>query len=144
MSIFSEKEQELISNAVESAERFTSGEIRICVEKTCSEPVLDRAANYFKKLGMDKTAQRNGVLIYIATEDHQFAIIGDAGINKLVPHDFWDTTKDTMLAYFKEGDLAAGIVAGIKIAGEQLKTYFPYLDGDVNELPNEVSFMDGK
>jgi uncharacterized membrane protein len=144
MSIFSEKEQELISNAVESAERFTSGEIRICVEKTCSEPVLDRAANYFKKLGMDKTAQRNGVLIYIATEDHQFAIIGDAGINKLVPHDFWDSTKDTMLGYFKEGDLTAGIVAGIKIAGEQLKTYFPYLDGDVNELPNEVSFMDGK
>lgn len=144
MSIFSEKEQELISNAVESAERFTSGEIRICVEKTCSEPVLDRAANYFKKLGMDKTAQRNGVLIYIATEDHQFAIIGDAGINKLVPHDFWNSTKDTMLAYFKEGDLTAGIVAGITIAGEQLKTYFPHLNGDVNELPNEVSFMDGK
>jgi uncharacterized membrane protein len=144
MSIFSEKERELISTAVESAERFTSGEIRICVEKTCSEPVLDRTANYFKKLGMDKTAQRNGVLIYIATEDHQFAIIGDAGINKLVPHDFWDSTKDTMLSYFKEGDLTAGIIAGIKIAGEQLKTYFPYLDGDVNELPNEVSFMDGK
>ncbi|WP_291400938.1 TPM domain-containing protein [Daejeonella sp.] len=144
MSIFSEKEQELISNAVESAERYTSGEIRICVEKTCSEPVLDRAANYFKKLGMDKTAQRNGVLIYIATEDHQFAIIGDAGINKLVPHDFWDSTKDTMLAYFKEGDLTAGIIAGIKMAGDQLKTYFPYLDGDVNELPNEISFMDGK
>ncbi|WP_395627048.1 TPM domain-containing protein [Daejeonella sp.] len=144
MSIFSEKEQELISNAVESAERYTSGEIRICVEKTCSEPVLDRAANYFNKLGMDKTAQRNGVLIYIATEDHQFAIIGDAGINKLVPHDFWNSTKDTMLAYFKEGDLTAGIIAGVKIAGEQLKTYFPYLDSDVNELPNEVSFMDGK
>jgi uncharacterized membrane protein len=144
MSIFSEKEQELISNAVESAERYTSGEIRICVEKTCSEPVLDRAANYFKKLGMDKTAQRNGVLIYIATEDHQFAIIGDAGINKLVPHDFWDSTKDTMLAYFKDGDLTAGIIAGIKMAGDQLKTYFPYLDGDFNELPNEVSFMDGK
>ena len=67
MSIFSEKEQQLISEAVESAERYTSGEIRICVEKTCSEPVLDRAANYFHKLGMNKTAQRNGVLIYIAT-----------------------------------------------------------------------------
>lgn len=144
MSIFSEKEQELISNAVEAAERYTSGEIRICVEKTCSEPVLDRAANYFKKLGMDKTAQRNGVLIYIATDDHQFAIIGDAGINKLVPHDFWDSTKDTMLAYFKEGDLTAGIIAGIKMAGDQLKTYFPYLAGDKNELSNEVSFMDGK
>jgi uncharacterized membrane protein len=144
MSIFSEKEQELISNAVAEAERYTSGEIRICIEKTCSEPVLDRAANYFKKLGMNKTAQRNGVLIYIAAKDHQFAIIGDAGINKLVPHDFWDSTKDTMLSYFKEGDLPAGIIAGVKIAGEQLKVYFPYLDGDVNELPNEISFMDGK
>ena len=144
MSIFSEKEQELISNAVAEAERYTSGEIRICIEKTCSEPVLDRAANYFKKLGMNKTAQRNGVLIYIAAKDHQFAIIGDAGINKLVPHDFWDSTKYTMLSYFKEGDLPAGIIAGVKIAGEQLKVYFPYLDGDVNELPNEISFMDGK
>ena len=143
MSIFSEKEQQLISEAVESAERFTSGEIRICVEKTCSEPVLDRAATYFKKLGMDKTAQRNGVLIYIATQDHQFAIIGDSGINKLVPHDFWDSTKDAMLSYFKEGDMSGGIIAGIKIAGEQLKTFFPYLDGDVNELPNEISHMDG-
>jgi len=144
MSIFSEKEQQLISEAVESAERSTSGEIRICVEKTCSEPVLDRAATYFKKLGMNKTAQRNGVLIYIATQDQQFAIIGDAGINKLVPNDFWDSTKDTMLGYFKEGNMTGGIIAGIKIAGEQLQTFFPYLDGDVNELPNEITQMDGK
>ncbi|MFA6946388.1 MAG: TPM domain-containing protein [Pedobacter sp.] len=144
MAIFSEKEQQLISKAVESAERFTSGEIRICVEKTCSEPVLDRAANYFKKLGMDKTTQRNGVLIYIATQDHQFAIIGDEGINILVPHDFWNSTKDVMLSHFKNGDLAAGIIAGVKLAGEQLQTFFPYLDGDVNELPDEISYMDGK
>ena len=144
MSIFSEKEQQLISEAVESAERFTSGEIRICVEKTCSEPVLDRAATYFKKLGMNKTGQRNGVLIYIATQDKQFAIIGDAGINKLVPHDFWDSTKDAMLGYFKEGNMTGGIIAGVKIAGEQLQTFYPYLDGDVNELPNEITQMDGK
>ncbi len=144
MAIFSEKEQQLISEAVESAERFTSGEIRICVEKTCTEPVLDRAANYFKKLGMHKTTQRNGVLIYIAIQDHQFAIIGDAGINQLVPHNFWDSTKEAMLGYFKNGDLAGGITAGVKLAGEQLQTFFPYRDGDVNELPDEISYMDGK
>lgn len=144
MAIFSEKEQQLISEAVESAERFTSGEIRICVEKSCTEPVLDRAANYFKKLGMHKTAQRNGVLIYIAIQDHQFAIIGDEGINKLVPHNFWDSTKEAMLGYFKNGDLAGGITAGVKLAGEQLQTFFPYRDGDVNELPDEISYMDGK
>jgi uncharacterized membrane protein len=144
MSIFSEEEQKQISSAVASAERFTSGEIRICVEKTCSEDVLDRAANYFKKLGMDKTVQRNGVLIYIATEDHRFAIIGDAGINKLVPDNFWDSTKDVMLSYFKNGDLAGGITAGIRLAGKQLQTYFPYQDGDLNELSDDISFMDGK
>lgn len=144
MSIFSEQEQQLIVEAVESAERYTSGEIRVCIEKTCSEPVLDRAANYFHKLGMNKTAQRNGVLIYISTEDHQFAIIGDAGINKLVPKDFWDSTREAMLERFKNDDLTGGICAGIKLAGEQLHAFFPYLDGDVNELPNEISFMDGK
>lgn len=144
MGIFSEQEQKLISEAIESAERFTSGEIRICVEKTCSEPVLDRAANYFRKLGMDKTAKRNGVLIYVATGDHQFAIIGDSGINSLVDHDFWDGTKEVMLSHFKNGDLPGGIIAGIKLAGEQLQTFFPYLDSDVDELPNDISFMDGK
>lgn len=144
MGIFSEQEQKLISEAVESAERFTSGEIRVCIEKSCSEPVLDRAANYFKKLDMHKTAKRNGVLIYVATGDHQFAIIGDEGINRLVKRDFWDGTKDAMLDHFKNDDLVGGIVEGIKLTGEQLQTFFPYLDSDVNELPNDISFMDGK
>lgn len=144
MSIFSEKEQQQIVEAVEAAERYTSGEVRVCIEKTCSEAVLDRAANYFHKLGMNKTAQRNGVLIYISTEDHQFAIIGDVGINKRVPKDFWDSTKEAMLGHFKLEDIAGGLCAGIKLAGEQLHTFFPYLDGDVNELPNEISYMDGK
>jgi uncharacterized membrane protein len=144
MGILSEKEQQLISEAVESAERFTSGEIRICIEKSCSEPVLDRAANYFKKLDMHKTAKRNGVLIYISTDDHQFAIIGDQGINRLVPHDFWNSTKDAMLEKFKNQDLVGGIITGVKLAGEQLQTFFPYMDSDINELPNDISFMDGK
>ncbi|SKB94680.1 TPM domain-containing protein [Daejeonella lutea] len=144
MGIFSEQEQQRVSAAVEAAERFTSGEIRVCIEKTCSEPVLDRAANYFKKLDMHKTAKRNGVLIYVATDDHQFAIIGDEGINKLVPHDFWNSTKDAMLSRFKDHDLVGGIVTGVKLAGEQLQTFFPYHDSDINELPNDISFMDGK
>ena len=143
MKAFNEEEQKQISEAIEAAERFTSGEIRICIEKSCKEPVLDRAANYFKKLGMDKTALRNGVLIYLSIDDHQFAIIGDAGINKLVSPDFWDSTKDMMLSHFKQGNLAEGIIAGIKLAAEQLKTYFPNLEGDKNELSNDISFMDG-
>ncbi len=144
MDFFTGHEQQLILEAVESAERFTSGEIRVCIEKNCSEPVLDRAANYFKKLGMDKTALRNGVLIYLATHSRQFAIIGDAGINKVVPENFWESTKEAMLAHFKQDRLAEGIITGIRFAGEQLNTYFPYLNGDRNELSDDISFMDGK
>ena len=144
MSGFSKQEQQSIKEAIENAEQFTSGEIRICVEDTCNEPVLDRAANYFKKLGMHKTTLRNGVLIYIAVKTHQFAILGDAGINKLVPENFWESTKDLMRSHFKEGKLSEGIVEGINLAGQQLQKYFPCLDGDVNELPNDITFMDGK
>ena len=142
MGIFREQELEQIQQAVEDAERFTSGEILICVEKKSKEAILDRAADYFKELGMDKTALRNGVLIYIAVEDHQFAIIGDAGINKVVPKNFWDSTKDAMLASFKEGKLAEGIITGVNLAGQQLKTYFPYQDDDINELPDHIVFRD--
>lgn len=144
MALFTEQEQQQIRKAIEAAEKNTSGEIRICVEKTCSEEVLDRAATYFNKLNMHKTSLRNGVLIYLSTVDRKFAIIGDAGINKVVPEGFWDSTKETMLKQFKFGNLTEGIVSGIQIAGEQLKKFFPSHDTDQNELPDDIAFMDGK
>lgn len=144
MALFTEQEQLQIRKAIESAEKNTSGEIRICIEKTCSEEVLDRAVAYFKKLNMHKTSLRNGVLIYLSTVDRKFAIIGDAGINKVVPDNFWDSTKETMLNQFKFGNLTEGIVSGIEMAGGQLKKYFPHRDTDHNELPDDIAFMDGK
>jgi uncharacterized membrane protein len=142
MALFSEKDQERIREAVAAAERATSGEIRICVEKTCTGTALDRAVSYFHKLGMNQTKLRNGVLIYIAVEDHQFAIIGDTGINKLVPENFWQTTKDLMLGHFKNGEMAEGIIAGIHEAGQQLQTFFPSVANDTNELSNDIAFGD--
>jgi uncharacterized membrane protein len=97
MAVFNEEEQQRIRTAIEDAEKHTSGQIRVCIEKTCSEDVLDRAAKYFHKLDMHKTKLRNGVLIYLATVDRKFAIIGDSGINKIVPGNFWDDTKEDML-----------------------------------------------
>ncbi len=144
MALFTEQEQQQIRKAIESAEKNTSGEIRICVEKTCSEEALDRAVTYFKKLNMHKTRLRNGVLIYLSTVDRKFAIIGDAGINKVVPNDFWDKTKEIMLGNFKYGNLTEGIISGLNMAGEQLQKYFPSNDTDKNELPDDIAFMDGK
>lgn len=143
MAQFNDDDQLRIKRAIEKAEAATSGEIRICIEKTCSEDVLDRAANYFTSLDMKKTVLRNGVLIYLSTADRKFAIIGDAGINAVVPANFWDSTKDAMLELFKAGDLTGGIVAGIQLAGEQLKTFFPINDSDKNELSDDIAFMEG-
>lgn len=144
MAAFSSVDQQRIRDTIAAAEKETSGEIRICMENSCSEDVLDRAANYFRKLGMDKTEQRNGVLIYLATKDRKFAIIGDAGINQVVPENFWDTTKEAMVGHFKADQLAEGIITGIRLAGEQLATYFPCLDGDKNELSDEIDYQDGE
>jgi uncharacterized membrane protein len=144
MAVFNDEEQQRIRVAVEEAERHTSGQLRVCIEKTCSEKVLDRAAKYFHQLDMHKTKLRNGVLIYVATVDRKFAIIGDAGINKVVPDNFWDDTKDDMLKHFKVGDIVEGIVTGLEIAGEHLQKYFPHQKDDSNELSDDIAFMDGE
>src|SRR6202012_1190566 len=125
MALFTDEEQQQVRAAVEAAERQTSGEIRVCIEKNCSEDVLDRAAKYFHKLDMHKTKLRNGVLIYLATVDRKFAIIGDAGINKVVPEGFWDDAKEAMLAQFKFGNLIEGITTGVAMAGEHFQLFFP-------------------
>ncbi|NCD68164.1 TPM domain-containing protein [Mucilaginibacter agri] len=143
MDVFNDEEQQQIRKAIESAEKNTSGEIRVCIEKNCSEEVLDRAAKYFYQLDMEKTRLRNGVLVYLATVDRKFAIIGDAGINAAVPPDFWDETKNEMLEQFKQGNLVEGIVVGLNRAGLQLQKYFPYQLDDKNELPDDIAFMDG-
>ncbi|MCK5068522.1 MAG: TPM domain-containing protein [Bacteroidales bacterium] len=139
-NFFSKEEKEQIKAAVQTAELNTSGEIRVHIDNHCKEEVMDRAAWWFGKLEMHKTEQRNGVLFYLAVKDHKFAILGDAGINAVTLDDFWDTIKAKMLGHFSEGTFATGLQEGILMAGEALKEHFPYQDGDVNELSDEISF----
>ena len=139
-NFFTKEEKKQITDAIAQAEKNTSGEIRLHVEGSCKIDVLDRAAYVFEKLDMYKTAQRNGVLFYLAVHDRKFAILGDVGINKVVQADFWDYIKETMLGYFKERKFADGFSTGILMAGEQLKVNFHYQIDDVNELSDEISF----
>lgn len=136
----SRDEEQKVVEAIRSAERQTSGEIRIHIESVCSGTVLDRAAWLFKSLKMDKTDQRNGVLIYLSVKDRKFAIIGDSGINAVVPAGFWDDARDLMTGHFTKGELVEGFVSGIEKVGEKLKEFFPYQKDDLNELSNEISF----
>jgi len=132
--------EKLIVQAIEGAEHETSGEIRVHIENKCKEDVLDRAAWLFKKLKMHETKDRNGVLIYLSVNDRKFAIIGDSGINKVVPEGFWNDIKEMMIGHFIKGEFATGLINGIEKAGEQLKQYFPWQTDDVNELPDEISY----
>lgn len=140
MELFTADEQEKIVQAINVAENRTSGEIRLAVEAHCKGDVLERAAWYFGRLSMDSTILRNGVLIYMAVDDHQFAIIGDEGINRKVPENFWEETKDVMLQQFRTGRLVDGLIAGIDHAGAQLAHFFPRMDDAINELPNDIVF----
>jgi uncharacterized membrane protein len=140
INFFSKEDKELVKSAVKEAELNTSGEIRVHIDNHCKEDVMDRAAWWFGKLEMQKTEQRNGVLFYLAVKDHKFAILGDAGVNAVTPDGFWDTIKEKMLAQFKQGAFATGLNEGILMAGEALRDHFPYQDGDVNELSDEISF----
>ena len=144
MLFLTEQEQDLITSAINDAEKLTSGEIRIAVEKHCPGEAFDRATAYFTKLDMDKTSLHNGVLIYLAYEDHKFAVIGDRGIHQVVPPDFWETTQVAMKAHFASGNIVNGLIAGISLAGEKLAIHFPYENGDINEIPNNIVFMDQK
>ncbi len=133
-----DQEQQIVA-AIRHAEKTTSGEIRVHLEKHTDLDVLDRTRELFHSLKMDNTIQRNGVLIYVAVEDHRFAIYGDQGINDVVANDFWECTKDAILNQFKEGDFTQGLIDGILRAGEQLQKYFPWDRGDTNELSDEIS-----
>lgn len=136
---FSDKEKEQILAAIEAAEKRTSGEIRVHVEPGSGKDPLARARKVFEKLGMTGTKLRNGVLIYLATKDRRFAIIGDQGIDRVVPENFWEETKERMGQLFKEGRFADGVCHGIRSVGEILAVHFPYQSDDVNELSDEIS-----
>lgn len=137
---FSRDEQLKIEAAIKDAERLTSGEIRLFVDKHCHINVLDRAAFIFHEIGMDKTAERNGVLIYLAVESRQFAIIGDSGIHRHVGDELWHEVRTEMQHHFLSGDLTGGVVHGILAAGEALGRYFPLKKDDRDELSNEIVF----
>jgi uncharacterized membrane protein len=135
----SRQEETEIIDAIRQAEKNTSGEIRVHLEAQSKMDAFERAAEVFDFLHMNNTKLGNGVLIYVAVEDRTLVIMGDKGINEVVPPEFWESTKDIIIDHFKTGDVKQGLVDGILMAGEQLKEHFPYSGGDGNELPDNIS-----
>jgi uncharacterized membrane protein len=129
--------------AIGSAEGLTSGEIRVHVQPRARGGDLRSVAEKtFERLGMTKTALRNGVLLFIASEEQQFVILGDRGIDEKVPHGFWDEIAAALAARFKAGDFTGGICDAIAAAGQHLASWFPRSASDVNELSDEIDVSD--
>ena len=139
---FSPEQNQRIVSAIREAERLTSGEVRVYIESRCRfvDPV-DRAIELFYGLKMEKTEQRNGVILYIAIKDHQLAIYGDEGIHQKVGKDFWNKAIQQILSEFNAANYVDGIIHILKAVGEVLHEHFPYhSDTDRNELPDEIVF----
>ena len=140
IDFFSKDEEKRIIQTIQEAERQTSGEIRVHLEKDYEGAILGAASRTFFSLKMDRTKDRNGVLIFIVPPRKDFAIFGDQGINAAVPENFWEETKNAMQQCFRQGMFAEGVCQGVKMAGEKLQAFFPWTEGDKNELPDEISY----
>jgi uncharacterized membrane protein len=138
-NFFSPEEQERIVEEIRKAEERTSGEIRIHLDRCSKEEALEKAKRIFRQLGMTRTKHRNGVLIYLATRHRKFGIVGDEGIQRVVPENYWEDVKEKMQESFREGRFLEGICLGIREVGEKLKVHFPAEKGDPNALPDTIS-----
>jgi uncharacterized membrane protein len=132
-------DQQRIIEAIGTAEKMTSGEIRVHIQPKARGEIRTVGERTFERLGMTKTALRNGVLLFIACEEQRFVILGDHGIDEKVPAGFWDEIAAKLTIRFKEGQFTDGIVDAIHSAGEELRHYFPRSEGDLDELANEIN-----
>ncbi len=137
-SPFAQFDSDRIVAAIAAAEKRTSGEIRVHLTRRVPKDLEERAVRRFHLLGMTKTAERNGVLIYIAPRARQFRILGDTAIHEKCGEDFWKEVAAAMEAHFRKGALTEGVVAGVERVGEVLARHFPRGSRDRNELPDSI------
>jgi len=143
IEFFTREEGNQIIAAIKEAEQQTSGEIRVHLEVNSEGNILDVTKDVFHKIGMHQTEARNGVLILLAPDRQEFAILGDEGINSKVEDHFWDDVRDIMQQHFKTQDFVIGLEQAILRVGEKLKAFFPYQTDDVNELSDDISYGQG-
>lgn len=139
-SFFTRAQGKQIVKAIKAAEKQTSGEIRVHLEAHTRKEIVERAGEVFAELDMHETTQRNGVLIYLATEDHRFVIFADQGIHQVVPEGFWEGIASHMTEAFKRNAFVEGLTEGITQIGAQLQAFFPFEQTDQNELPDDISY----
>lgn len=144
MAFLTDEQEEAVVRAIAEAEKKTTGEIRIHMEDHVPRDPLERAARIFHELGMDQTERQNGILIYVATEDHKVAVYAGKGINRQVGDHFWNDVLELMLEHFREGRHAEGLIAAVRESTGKLREMYPGAGGSANELSNEISYRQNR
>jgi uncharacterized membrane protein len=130
-----------VKAAIASAEKQTSGEIRVSVSRFFYGSVRRAAERAFERMKMRATRDRNGILFFVVPSRRRFVVLGDEGIHRRVGQDFWDKLVAAMAGDFREGNFNEGLIRGIEECGRLLAAHFPYQgERDVNELPDDVDF----
>ena len=138
-AFLSAADRQRVAAAISAAEQRTSGEIRVHLDDHIEDDVLDHAAFVFEELGMHKTKDRNGILVYVSVSDRKAAVIGDKGINERVPTNFWNDVLGVLQLHFAAGRNAEGLCEAVMMVGEKLKHHHPHKRDDRDELSNDVS-----
>lgn len=133
-------EQGQLLDKIARIEKRSSGEVRIHVTSRRVKDPLEAARRTFATLGMNNTARENGVLVYLSLPSRSFAIVGDEGIDRVTPADYWDGLRDTLAERFAAGRYCEGLLQILDRVEAVLVEHFPYEAGDVDELPDEISY----
>ncbi|MHB8579082.1 MAG: TPM domain-containing protein [Ignavibacteriaceae bacterium] len=139
----SDDEMLRISNRIKEVEKTTAGEICVAVKEHLhflqrNRPIHALAEKEFFRLGVDKTRNKTGILIFVLLPRRQFYIMADTGINEKVPENTWDAVKDEMQRMFLTGEFSKGIIHGVQRVGNILSEHFPVNPDDINEISNEI------
>lgn len=139
----SDDEMLRISNRIKEVEKTTAGEICVAVKEHLhflqrNRPIHALAEKEFVRLGVDKTKNKTGILIFVLLPRRQFYIMADTGINEKVPENTWDAVKDEMQRMFLTGEFSKGIIHGVQRVGNILSEHFPVNPDDINEISNEI------
>ena len=131
-----------INTAINAAEQSSSAEIKLVLARHCWGDLKAKAHKVFSELGLDRTEQRNCVLVMLVVTNREFLIYGDQGMHEKVGQDFWDDIRDVMLDAFAQGEFGEGLSAAIRRIGEKLALYFPFQRDDADEISNDIIYKD--
>ena len=138
-AILSDDDLAAVTRAVAEAERHTSAEVRVHFDHSCDGDALQQAIKVFQRLGMHKTADRNGVLVYISVTDRKLAVIGDRGIHERVGEAYWQGLVAAIRERMRQQQSREGLIHALAELGRELRRHFPRRPGDKNELSDDVS-----